>query len=372
MESPALAGDRYVVISADVHCGASMDTYRDYLETSWMEEYEAWRAHFLVPFADLLDTESLDYQRNYDSALRQRELEGDGVVGEVLFPNTVPPFFSTSASFLEATPQGAESLRRSWAGLRAHNRWLVDYCNELPGRHAGIAQIWLNDLDEALEEIRWVKEVGLFGGILLPIPVSGDGLPPLHAPEYEPLWAHCEDLDVPINIHGGGGMPDDGMYEAGIAVMFATGAFYTIRPLTQLIVSGVFERHPRLRLAITETGHQWVPQAIRYLDWLVGRTRRFPNSQEARVPGPALAKLSLKPSEYWARNCWHGASFMNQGVSAIRYDEGVDRIMWGSDYPHHEGTFPHARRCAGRSRASILARSSRCWPATPRRCTGST
>ena len=65
------------------------------------------------------------------------------------------------------------------------------------------------------------------------------------------------------------------MYEAGIAVMFATGAFYTIRPLTQLIVSGVFERHPRLRLAITETGHQWVPQAIRYLDWLVGRSRRF-------------------------------------------------------------------------------------------------
>jgi predicted TIM-barrel fold metal-dependent hydrolase len=338
----SLAGDRYVVISADVHCGASMDTYREYLESRWHEDYDEWRANFAVPWAELEDTESDDYRRNFDSSLRQRELEGDGIVGEVLFPNTVPPFF-TSSALIENIPSGAEALQRSWAGLRAHNRWLADFCSQLPGRRAGVAQVWVHDVERALAEIRWVKEVGLFGGILLGLSAPGSGFSPLHSPEYEPLWALCEDLDVPLTIHGGAGMPDDGSDEVGIAVMFTTGGFFAIKPLVQLMFSGVFDRYPRLRLAITETGNLWVSNTLRNLDWLVDRARTMPASQEARIPGPALLKLSLKPSEYWARNCWHGASFMTQGVTEGRHDEGVDKIMWGSDYPHYEGTFPHTR-----------------------------
>lgn len=339
----AEAGDRYVVISSDGHAGASMDAYREYLESSWYEEYDAWRAGYVSPWADHMDTDSDDYKRNFDSSLRQRELEADGVVGEVLFPNTIPPFFSSSSSFLESAPSGAEALRRSWAGLRAHNRWLADFCNELPGRRAGVAQIWLNELDVAFDEIRWIKGAGIFGGILLPLPVPGDGLPPLHAAHYEPLWALLEDLDIPISIHGGGGMPDDGNDDVGRAVMWSTGGWYAVKPLTQLIVAGVFERHPGLRVAITEAANLWVPQTLRNLDWLLDRCKRVPASVEALVPGPALAKLSMKPSEYWARNCWHGASFMNHGLCELRYDEGVDKIMWGSDYPHYEGTFPYTR-----------------------------
>jgi predicted TIM-barrel fold metal-dependent hydrolase len=338
----SLAGDRYVVISADVHCGASMDTYREYLETRWHEEYDEWRANFLVPWADLEDTESDDYRRNFDSSLRQRELEGDGIVGEVLFPNTIPPFF-TSSALIENVPSGAEALEKSWAGLHAHNRWLADFCSELPGRRAGIAQVWVHDVERALAEIRWAKDAGLFGGILLGLSAPGSGFSPLQSPEYEPLWALCEDLDVPMTIHGGAGMPDDGSDEVGRAVMFTTGGFFALKPLIQLIFSGVFDRHPRLRLAITETGNLWVSNTLRNLDWLVDRARSMPASQEARIPGPALLKLALKPSEYWARNCWHGASFMNPGLSEARHDEGVDKIMWGSDYPHYEGTFPHTR-----------------------------
>ena len=68
----SLAGDRYVVISADVHCGASMDTYREYLESRWHGDYDEWRANYALPWADLEDTESDDYRRNFDSSLRQR------------------------------------------------------------------------------------------------------------------------------------------------------------------------------------------------------------------------------------------------------------------------------------------------------------
>ena len=76
------------------------------------------------------------------------------------------------------------------------------------------------------------------------------------------------------------------------------------------------------------------------------RARTVPASQEARIPGPALSKLSTQAeAEYRARNCWHEGtvSLMNQGLSEGRHDEGVDKIMWGSDYPHYEGTFPHTR-----------------------------
>jgi predicted TIM-barrel fold metal-dependent hydrolase len=336
------AGDRYVVISADCHAGASMDTYREYLDPAFLDEYDAWRAAFVVPFEDLMDPQAEEYKRNYDSKVRQHDLKADGIVGEVIFPNTIPPFFSTLA-FLEGDPENAEALRRSWAGLHAHNRWLVDFCNELPGRRAGVAQVWLDDMDEALDEIRRVKEAGVFGGILLPIPAPGGQMPPLHAPYYEPLWALCEDLDVPVNAHGGGGIPDEGEYPASGAMIFTSGGWYAWRPLTQLIVSGVFERHPRLKLAVTETGNAWVPQTLRNLDWLCERTRAVPNSIEAKFAGDAIKELSLTPSEYWARNCWHGASFMGQVDCELRYEEGVDKMMWGSDYPHHEGTFPYTR-----------------------------
>ena len=72
-----------------------------------------------------------------------------------------------------------------WAGLKAHNRWLADFCAETPGRRAGMAQIFLNDVDDAVAEIVWAREHGLFGGILLPGVPPDSGLPPLFAPDYD-------------------------------------------------------------------------------------------------------------------------------------------------------------------------------------------
>jgi predicted TIM-barrel fold metal-dependent hydrolase len=63
--------------------------------------------------------------------------------------------------------------------------------------------VWVHDVERALAEIRWVKDAGLFGGILLGLSAPGSGFSPLQSPEYEPLWALCEDLDVPMTIHGG-------------------------------------------------------------------------------------------------------------------------------------------------------------------------
>ena len=130
-------GDRYLVISADCHAGAPLDTYREYLDPVLRDEFDAWRKDFVNPFADLMDTGSRDYLRNCDSGIRQTDLEGDGIVGEVLFPNTVPPFYAGSPLFNAPDPTSARELELRWAGIHAHNRWLADFCAELPGRRAG-------------------------------------------------------------------------------------------------------------------------------------------------------------------------------------------------------------------------------------------
>jgi predicted TIM-barrel fold metal-dependent hydrolase len=204
-----------------------------------------------------------------------------------------------------------------------------------------VAQVLLNDVDAALAETRWAREAGLFGGILIPNLAPDSALPPLHAPVYEPLWALCEELDMPVNTHGGTGVPDLGPYPATPALMFLEFGWYAQRPLLRLIFSGVFERHPDLRFVMTEQGNSWVPGLLAGLDWSYHRMRTVADSPESTFGRAVAEGLSLAPSEYWARQCYLGASFLGPHDVVTREATGIDRVMWGSDYPHSEGTHPH-------------------------------
>ncbi len=124
--------DRYVVISSDCHAGADLRDYRPYLEAQYHDEFDAWADSYVHPFRDLTND---DANRNWDSSVRMPALEADGVVAEVLYPNTVPPFFPIS-NLISLTPT-AEDFRRRLAGLRAHNRWLADFCAEYPSPPRG-------------------------------------------------------------------------------------------------------------------------------------------------------------------------------------------------------------------------------------------
>src|SRR5258708_1549186 len=103
---------------------------------------------------------------NWDGARRTELLEADGIVAEVLFPNTAPPFFPAGV-FSVSVPVTQDEYDRRWAGLRAHNRWMADFSSEAPGRRVGLAQVFLNNVGDAVSEIRWAKEAGL-RGILIP------------------------------------------------------------------------------------------------------------------------------------------------------------------------------------------------------------
>jgi predicted TIM-barrel fold metal-dependent hydrolase len=326
----------YVTISGDTHAGASIDTYREYLDPKYRDDFDAWRSAYRNPSKKLLGRKK---EKNWDSALRTADLESDGVVGEVIFPNTVPPFYDKA--FHVAPPPKPAQYERWLAGLRAHNRWLADFCAEAPQRRAGIGLIHLNDLDDAIADVEWIARHGLRGGVLLPLPAPDDThLLPLYAPHYDRLWAAIQDADLVVNQHSGQGSPEYGRFPGGDALWVLEMTFFTQRGFTQLILGGVFERFPRLRYILTESGCAWAPGLLRRMDGIhmgmkAGMMGEVDYSRSQALPEP--------PSFYARRNCWYGASFPSPQDVAGREFVGVDRILWGNDYPHYEGCYPYSR-----------------------------
>jgi predicted TIM-barrel fold metal-dependent hydrolase len=335
--------ERYTVISADCHGGGDIPDYRPYLGRSLWEEFDAWREGFVNPYEDLQNDGA---SRNWDHDRRLAELEADGVVGEVIFPNTVPPFFPQSSLLHQPPPADAGDLDLRWAGLHAHNRWLAEFCAAAPGRRAGIAQILLHDVDRAVGEVRWAREHGLTGGVLLPGAPPGSGLAPLYDPVYEPLWATCAELGMPVNHHTGSAAPDYGDYPEAKVMFLLEVTWWAHRALWHLIFAGVLERHPDLQLVFTEQGTAWLPEQLATLDHYYTRMSRSQGetgSQEQIWGADVMERLSLKPSEYWARQCHVGASFVRRQEVELRHAVGVGKIMWGSDFPHREGCWPYSR-----------------------------
>jgi predicted TIM-barrel fold metal-dependent hydrolase len=329
---------RYTLISADCHAGANHDMYREYLEAEYLDDFDVWREQYRNPFKDLtVGTRD----RNWNDERRIADLAEDGCVAEVIFPNTIPPFFPTGA--VVARPPEPDEYELRHAGVRAHNRWLADWCANHPQLRAGIGQIFLNDLDDTIDDIRWCHEHGLRGGILLqPVPDDMKHLEPLFSRTYDRIWAECQDLGVVVNTHSGGsGMPDYGRHQASGQAWIAEATFFSRRPLTHMMISGAFERFPRLEFAVTETGCSWIPGVLAQLDTFHEQMRTTGRIGELKYdPEDVPAR---RPSETFATNCWVGVSFPSPLEAETRHEIGIDRFMWGSDYPHDESTFPDTR-----------------------------
>jgi predicted TIM-barrel fold metal-dependent hydrolase len=258
----------------------------------------------------------------FDATVRLAELEADGIAGEVIFPQMAP----FGAGLMQYRYPVSPELNLE--GNRAYNRWLADLCNENPGRHAGVALINVDDIDVTVQEIRDAKEMGLWGGVLLP---SSTGTHPFyHHPRYQPLWSVCEELDLPLQSHSGWS-PDYGDVPAATAMYISEVDMWAHRPFTALMWSGAFERHPKLKYVLTETGCSWILETLRVLEFKADHPifRHFTKD------------LSLRPSEYFARQCFIGASFLPSHEGKDRHKIGLDKLMWGSDYPHLEGTWPN-------------------------------
>ncbi len=336
--TPQAPTDHYTIISADCHAGGSHAMYREYLDKAYLDDFDAWRNKYKNPYRDLRNTDLRI--RNWDNERRMHDEEADGVVAEVVFPNTVPPFFPSFVLF--ARPPQPDEYEHRLAGIRAHNRWLVDWCNEYGDRRAGIGQIFLNDVDDAMDDVRWIKDHGLRGGILLAnIPPDVTWVKPLYDPYYDPLWKLCEELEVPVNAHGGTGSPDYGTAPVAALLQISETSFYSQRPFVQFTLSGVFERFPRLKFVMTEMGCAWIPPLLAQLDGMLASIRDSGSIGELRYTKEHI--LPRSATEYFHQSCWVGASQPGPADAAVRTSMGADRFMWGSDYPHDEGTHPYTR-----------------------------
>jgi len=338
----------YLIISSDCHAGLPNEQYRDFLDPDYRDAFEAHladRARMMElasrgilneEFAEEWERENEEGLRGgWDAGRRDKELDADGVVGEVIFPDADAVSGGASAPFgagLSASSDVAPDLLM--AGARAHNRWLAELCQDSPERRAGVAIVPIYDPDAAVAEIRRARESGLRGGIL--IPSMWGTHPPYHDPRYEPVWATCEELAMPVHVHSGSA--DKAAYGPYVGMYVTEVRWWSARPLHFLLWSGVFERHPGLRFAVTECGAFWAADLLWSMDTAYDR------EHGARKLGQQLtAGLSMRPSEYFDRNCAIGASNTRRRELARRYEIGVGNLMWGNDFPHPEGTWPHTR-----------------------------
>jgi len=220
------------------------------------------------------------------------------------------------------------------AACRAYNNWLADYCKADPVRLKGAALIPLHDVGLAIEEARRaVRELGFIGVCLYPEPLNGRLL---YDADMEPFWAAMEELGVGVGIHGTSFAParEDVSrkylhHPAGRTVTHALAIpTQMMAAIAGLILSGVLERHPRLRLAFLEAGCAWLP-------WLLDR---LDDQWEKYTDSP----LSASPTQYFRRQCFISVEPGEALVQDVIRHAGDDCLVISTDYPHSDSPFPHA------------------------------
>jgi len=268
---------------------------------------------------------------------RLEVLEEQGIHAEVTYPGPVLAGGISPAMYAGA--QSGKDLEPVWPALHAYNRWLADFCAAAPGRRAGCIPIDFHDMDRAVEEIGWARQAGLFGGVMLPAMSVGSGLPGYTDDYFEPFWSACEEHDMVVNLHtGASGMATDAkrLYDPqrGVYLGLYEVFVFTRRPLWFMVFGGVFDRHPRLKVVISENGVQWLPSLVRDMEQFF----------DTHGGAPVRSYLKLRPSEYFRRHVFVGGSLMKRYEAEMRQEIGVDRLMWGADYPHLEGAAPVHRQ----------------------------
>ncbi|HLN16417.1 MAG TPA: amidohydrolase family protein [Acidimicrobiales bacterium] len=353
--------ERYLIISADCHAGLPTEEYRPYVDPGFREAFDDMIRERQSITRTLSDPEFAEHwmEENkegisgaWNGARRDKELDADGVVGEVIFPDGDAVTGFTGSPFgagLSSTGQLDPGL--AMAGARAHNRWLAELCADSPVRRAGVAITpVLDDPDAAIAEAEWAAANGLRGVL---IPTMWQPYPAYHDPRYDRFWAACADLNLPVHTHSGAAMSED--YGEHVALYLMECRWWPARPLWFLMWSGVFERHPNLRFGVTESSAYWVPDLL----WLMDTRYEHAHTSKKISRSKIIGELTMRPTEYFDRNCFIGASTPERIEVERRYHIGLDVFLWGNDFPHPEGTWPHTRDWLSRNFGDVPVAETR-------------
>jgi predicted TIM-barrel fold metal-dependent hydrolase len=278
----------------------------------------------------------------WDPVERIKDQEVDGVCAEVLYTSLGMPLF------------GLQDAELQHHYFKVYNDWLAEFCSHNPKRLIGIALIALNDIGQAVTELERCARLGLRGAMIWGFAPEGR---PYSSKEYEPFWAAAQDLGLPVSLHvitaGRGGGPSlraskeiaqSEKNAPGISIiggyMFMTADVQ--QSLMVIVMSGVLDRFPGLKLVSAENDTGWLPHFMYRLDHAY--------EKYGKVSG--IRDFEFKPSDYLRRQLW--ATFQDDPTGTVNYQFfGADRYMWASDFPHTDSTWPHSQEVIRRDFAGV-------------------
>ncbi len=252
----------------------------------------------------------------FDPHARIPDMDAEGIDAAVLYPSL--------GLFLGAIKDPEFAA----ASCRAYNRWLADYCKPYPERLFGAAMLPMQSVEGAVQEMRYaVNELGFRAGFIRPNPYNDRVL---HDPAYDPLWTEAQDLGFSIGIHGGAEsgqqtLAMDRFKQGGAVRHCVAHTFEMMAAATSLIMCGVCDRFPRLKVAFLESGGGWMA------GWLDRMDRHFDDV------GMNDTGLSTRPSEIFRRQCFISFEPVERSLALLADYLGSDNILWATDYPHLDG-----------------------------------
>jgi predicted TIM-barrel fold metal-dependent hydrolase len=342
--------DNVVIVSCDGHVAAPVHVYARHLEERYhpllwelyreSEEYVELFGGFGRPTADELavfDTRgalaSGAELGAWDVERRLAELDAEGIAAELLLATTQ---FATMPFFAAVNHVRAAEVR--FAGARAWNRLICEMATDAPGRLYGVVEPGpCHDIRATVDELIWCAEHGCVS-VTVPGSPADAQLPPLHDPHFDPFWTACDELGLVLSVHAGWGLEQEHLHRvlqhdslegANLMDIQKKLARLDLGPRSvfwKLMVGGVFDRHPGLRLALTEIRADWLPATLAFLD--------------ERLT-PANSPISMSPTEYFRRHCVVVPSSIHRAEVEMRHDIGIDALLFGADFPHFEGTWPN-------------------------------
>ena len=363
--------EKVIIVSGDSHAGVPNDLWEHYLDKRFHELLPQLRQdNVIYPTAVALQTAKLgvsghpehhrahtyDWHGLHDAVLRIADMDREGIAAELVYLGD-----SRLGDLFHNVTNRQYSMDAWEAGAKAWNRWAHDNFGFAMDRFLVTGAIGpCVDLDVTTAELRWLADND-FTATYLPGYMHHAGMPPLYDRYWDPFWATCAETGLAVVVHAGfgtehgsvfpileqmydtvataaGSTDFDKMSEHADAISDATLEFFfnflnhnvdARRPMWQLMLGGVFDRHPTLKFVPTEIRLDWIPATLAHLDRVLDEHPELP--------------AKGKPSEIWKTNCLAGASFMHKAEVEMRHEIGVETILFGRDYPHHEGTWPHTR-----------------------------
>jgi predicted TIM-barrel fold metal-dependent hydrolase len=262
-------------------------------------------------------------ERGWTAEVQLEAMDIEGIDVAVLYP--------TRGLQVLSEPNMEPSFATALA--RAYNDWLYDFCEKNPGRLLGAGMISPFDIDTAVSEVkRCIKGLG-FRAIFMRSNIMNGRT--WFDEYYEPLWSVVEELAIPIGFHessSSAGRQTGDIFEPNFMLRRSVAQpMEQMLGLVSLLSGGVLARHPRLRVAFLEANCTWLP-------WLLWRL-----DEGWEREGDVWAKdLSMKPSEYFKKQCFVSVEPDEDGVKYVIDYIGADRLVFSTDYPHGDSKFPHA------------------------------